>query len=141
MERAVSLYVVTEPGGRSFSLGRLASGELVVDDLAALERLGPVQGDMALFYAELDGEPHVLVGAADEVGAHLVRLEGEHGVMHCRVGNGVWLSQPTPFRPGVRLTAVWQDADGRELRRVLSHPLQRHDLQPHPDAGWTAYAP
>jgi hypothetical protein len=51
------------------------------------------------------------------------------------------MTMPHPFKPGMRVLVDWRDRELRVLRRVTTSPLERRDLQPHPDAGWTGYGP
>ena len=60
------------------------------------------------------------------------------------VKNGVWMSRPMPFSPGMRITATWQEGDRddrRELFRLTSPPLHAGKPAPMFGPGWTGYAP
>lgn len=136
------LVTTTADSGRRFAIGRLAGGELVLDDLDADRRLGRVISDADVFYAEAAGRPHVLLAGAVEPAVSTVEVGFADGPQVCRVlENGVWMSWLRPFEAGMRATVIWRDRDGAELRRHQTPPLERRDLEPHPDAGWTGYAP
>jgi hypothetical protein len=87
---------------------------------------------------DIDRRPHVvLAGAAAEPVDH-VTVEPE-GLM-AKVGNGVWMIPPTPCVKDRRLTVMWHDAGGRELRRYVTPPLRRVHMQPHRGGEWLPYA-
>jgi hypothetical protein len=125
------------------SLGQVPDGSYVVDD-SDDDRLGPVVGDLAMFYVEIAGEPHIVFSAVigeAEGAVDRVDLEFPDGVEPCRVRNGAWMSFPKAFIEGMRVTATWRDLDGNALREFTTGPLKRRDLQPHRDADWLGYAP
>lgn len=135
--------LVTTAADRRFAIRRIPDGTLVFDDVDRQEGLGPVIGDLAAFYVELTGEPYVIFAAAigdNEGPVHRVDLKLTDGDQHRRMCNGVWMSHPVPFEPGMRVNATWRDEGDRALRQRRTPPLQRRDLQPHPDADWTGYA-
>ena len=60
------------------------------------------------------------------------------------VKNGVWMSFPEPFAPGMQVTAIWQAGDWenrRELFRLTSPPLYADKLRPLFGRGWVGYGP
>jgi hypothetical protein len=144
--RPDNVLVSTSPTGHTFTIGRLSTGEYVLDVLdnrSQEERLGPVIGDLASFYVEIDGAPQIVFAGLvpeNDGPAQRVGLQFPDELVHRRVCDGVWMSFPRPFTPGMRVTATWHDRDGRTLREVRTPPLERRHLEPHPDAGWVGYA-
>lgn len=129
--------MVLEADERTFSLSREPSGELVYD--ADRERVGPVVGDFAGFY--LGDDSMAFAAAAQNPRVVLVHIAFPRNEQVCPVHNGVWMSFPEPFTPGERVTAIFKDAARREVYRYTTPPLRIEELEPHPDAGWTSYAP
>jgi hypothetical protein len=124
------------PIGRTVAMSRLASDATVVDDLTAGRRLGEVQGDLTPFLIDYDGEPYI-VFAGEIIGgdkARLVFIDLPRDQLMCPVlrgaeaartpHDGVWMSFPEPFEPGIE-----------------SPPLTADRLDPMFGPGWVRYAP
>ena len=132
------LLVVTDPSGRSFAISELPTGIRVVEDLDGAGRLGEAVADLTPFEVTIHDAPFIVFAGPEERPEH--RFTVIDGRPH-PVKNGVWMSFPEPFVPGMQVTAVWQDAHERELFRRTSPPLHPGSLTPLFGPGWTGYAP
>lgn len=129
---------VRSVGERTFTIAQREDSSYVLED-SAEGYLGLVNGDFTPFLTLVDASVHVVVaGIADGVGHH-VDVEFPDQTQVCRIGNGVWLTMPERWTPGMSVTVVWRDENDRELQRVSSEPL--HALQPVFGPSWTGYAP
>lgn len=138
------LYVVTGAAGRRFAVARERGKTYVVDDLDENRRLGEIVGDLMPFVVDI-GTPHLVFAGPQTRGHQEVVIESHDGreprpPQTCRVRNGVWLSFPEPFTPGMRIAATWYGDDGRELFRRESAPLDQDALGPLFGPDWTTYA-
>ena len=140
MESARPLFVLSQ----RFAIGRLETGRLVLDDTERGERLGLVISDLSEFLVELDGGEHIIFAGVLEPGdgpvhtVHLAVLEGGD-IGFSRVGNGVWMTFPHPYEPGMRVTVTYRDADGNVVNKHTTSPLERRRLPPKGDPGWVAF--
>lgn len=128
------VFVQTGPTGRSFGLR--SEPRLILDDLDEGTELGEVRGDLDIFIVTIDDEPHLLLAGPAERAEHASTVVDGNP---CPVKNGVWLSLPVPFTPGMQVNAIWQDPNGRELFRRLSPPLRR--FEPMFGPSWTRWGP
>ena len=132
------LFVLTDLSGRTFAISELPTGLRVVDDLDEGRRLGEAMADLTPFEVDIGGAPHIVfAGPAERAGHRFTVIDGHP----YPVKNGVWMSFPEPFAPGMRVTAVWQDERERELFRLTSPPLHPGSLKPMFGPSWTPYAP
>ena len=150
------IYVATIAPGRTLALGRMPDTPLlVIEDSATGERLGSVLEELTAFYVEVDGAPRIVLAGVDHPSSGRtpradVELLLPDGRERCRMfasgtGDrdvlGCWMSFPQPFRPGMRVTAIFYDADGREAGRCETPPLERSDLEPRPPGYGVGFAP
>jgi hypothetical protein len=144
---------MTTPIGRTVAMSRDASDQTVVDDLTAERQLGSVHGDLTPLLLDRDGETYIIF-AGEIMGddrPRFVSVQLPHVELMCPVlrgaehlrtpHDGVWMTFPEPFEPGMTITAVWQDEDRNELFRIDSPPLTADRLDPLFGPEWTPYAP
>ncbi len=136
------LLIHTTPSGRRLGLASLPDDRLVLDDPDLKTRVGEVGADCTPFIVTLDDDPQVVFASPQERPEHawtvVVMPEGEHEIS---VENGVWLSPPQPLRPGMQVTLIWLDRDGKELFRLPSSALDKDVPAPMFGPSWTGYAP
>ena len=124
--------LILSAGDHEYAIGLTGPEQHVVE--VDGERLGPLIGDCAPFY--FDGQ--IVFAGRERQGAHHVVIDD---MDVARICNGVWMTFPRPFVRGMRAAVAWRDEGGAVLRDWTTPPLERRDLEPHPDAGWTGYAP
>lgn len=122
--------------GQRFAVGQLGNGLIVLDDLTAGRRLGPIDL-LSRFAVSIGAQDGILVAGVDE---RAVRITVDWGDdrEELQVKNGAWITGPRPFVPGACITVNWHHPDG-ELRYTTVGPLQAGDLIPNSPA-WTGYA-
>ena len=148
-EHAQPVFVLTHQSGRSLALRPLAPQAFVLDDLDEGKALGEVVATLTPFVIDIDGAAFVVLAGPAEGQAHTWTViefpDTAAGSGHFYpVKNGVWMSFPEPFTPGMQITAIWQEGDfehRRELFRLTSPPLHAHKLAPMFGPGWTGYGP
>jgi hypothetical protein len=132
------LLVLTGPSDRTFAISELPTGVRVVDDLDGAGRLGEAIADLTPFEVVIGDAPYVIFAGPQERSEHRFTVIDGHPYP---VRNGVWMSFPEPFVPGMQVTAVWQGKRERELFRLTSPPLHPGSLQPMFGPSWTGYSP
>ena len=121
----------------------------MLDDLDEGRELGDVAATLTPFVIDIEGEPFVVFAGPAEGLAHTwTVIEGpdaaEGNGRSYPVKNGVWMSFPEPFTPGMQVTAIWQEGgwdERRELFRLTSPPLHADTLRPLFGPNWTQYGP
>lgn len=128
---------------RLIVMGSLALGatgtQVVLANADSGEQLGPVRGSVQPFITELDGKLHVVLAGTQESPRHRYTVvDGTPYPVHA----SAWMAQPIPLKNGMTVTAVAQDAEGRELFKLTTEPLHE-GVEPQPLAGpsWTGYGP
>jgi hypothetical protein len=140
------VFVLTDKSGRTLGLRSLGAQRYLLDDLEEGKTLGEASADLTPFVITIAGAPFVVFAGPQERPEHAFTVietptdAPGHGTPS-PVGNGVWMSFPTPFTPGMWITAIWQDKCERELFRLTSPPLYRDSLAPLFGPSWTGYVP
>lgn len=98
-------------GGCTFAVVRLEDGGYGIDDVEEARLVDELHGDFTPFVVTVDDAPHVIVAGVSRAEQVLVERADEVARL-CHVKNGVWLSAPVPFTPGMRITATRRDKDG-----------------------------
>lgn len=110
----------------------------VVEDVETGVRIGEAGATCQPLLVDIGGEQHVLLaGTPDLPEQRFTAIDGTPYPVH----EGVWMSFPEPFQPGWAPTISGLDADGRELFRIQSPPLDAARLTPLFGPGWTTFAP
>lgn len=130
------VLVLQTPNGRRFAIVDLGEGTHGVEDLDANELLTDLRGDLNPILVD---DQIIFAGERDDHHTDHVVLTLPDDLQTCRIKNDVWMSIPVRFRPGMRFSAVWCDAAGRELWRHDSDPL--HQMRPVYGPEWTDYGP
>jgi hypothetical protein len=129
----------------TLALGALPTGQLVVEDTSTGERLGEAFATVTPFRV---GEDRVVFAGPRESPEHhmmVLVVPGEHGgtTPYPVKGEG-WMSQPVRYTPGMVITAIGQDREGRELFRLEGPPIRPNAegvLRPMLGPGWVQYGP
>ena len=99
-------------------MSRDASDQTVVDDLTAGRRLGSVHGDLTPLLLDRDGETYVIFAGEimgdDRPRFVFIQLPHDRADVPGTAGSealrtqhdGVWMSFPEPFEPGMTITAA-----------------------------------
>lgn len=112
----------------------------VVDDLDAGVEVGSAGATCQPILVDTAGEQQVLfAGTRDLSEQKFTAVDGSQVLVHR--DKGVWMSFPQPFTPGMVVAVAGLDAEGKELFRLESPPLDSDRLGPMFGPGWTTYAP
>jgi hypothetical protein len=109
----------------------------VVDDLDAGVELGDAGATCRPFLVDGAGEQHVLFAGTADFSAQKFTAVNGHWYP---IRDGVWMSFPEPFRPGMVVEIAGLDGDGNELFRLLPPPLDPQRLEPLMGPGWKTFA-
>jgi hypothetical protein len=133
-ERRFAIRLDTTPVGGDASHTR----GFVVDDVDAGTVIGEAGATCQPIVVEIAGERHVLfAGTADYSDQKFTTVNGHR----YPVRDGVWMSFPEPFSPGMVVEIAGLDGDGKELFHLLSAPLEPGRLTALFGPSWTTYAP
>lgn len=140
------VLVLADRSGRRLALRSLGAQRFVLDDLDEGKTLGEANATLTPFVIDIAGAPFVVFAGPQEERDHAVTViemptdAAGHGSPY-PINNGVWMSFPKPFTPGMQITARWEDRGGRELFRLTSPPLHVDRLRPLFGPSWTGYGP
>jgi hypothetical protein len=129
----------------TLALGALPTGQLVVDDTSTGERLGEAYATVTPI--KVGDDRVVFAGPRESPEHHMMVLvvPGEDGgrTPYPVKGEG-WMSQPFKYTPGMEITAIGEDRDGRELFPLEGPPIRPNAdgvLRPMLGPSWVQYGP